>query len=247
MRSLIILSLITHFSTRYEVRRINQKKDVRVCWSGIKPGQFGKLIFLTLCGDKNLLYIWRVSPVILSKIRLDLQQENYLPSASAGSRLHMHIPAPDQSYTTTALYMVRKHSFSVCHLLFPAQCPSDKFYYLQTSLSQFLSRVNKLKLTTNTPAAYMYTNDQSEVERKGLESSMLLQRKRRKYERKYNTVAVQANTSQAKWKLRGWRGWLKASSTRQRKWSKHFSEDVWLSGYLAEQWKYSFCPGSKVK
>ena len=94
-----------------------------------------------------------VSPVILSKTRPDLQQQTVICFASAGSRLRMHIPAPDQSYTTTALYMVRNHSFSVCHLLFPAQCPSDKFYYLQTSLSQFLSRVNKMKLTTNTPSS----------------------------------------------------------------------------------------------
>ena len=31
------------------MQRINQIKDVCVCWSGIKPGQFGKLIFLTWC------------------------------------------------------------------------------------------------------------------------------------------------------------------------------------------------------
>ena len=38
------LSLITHYSTRYEVQRL---KDVRVCWSGIEPGEFRSLIFLT--------------------------------------------------------------------------------------------------------------------------------------------------------------------------------------------------------
>ena len=38
--SLITYSLITHYSTHYEVRRRNNqiKEDVRVCWLGVKPG-----------------------------------------------------------------------------------------------------------------------------------------------------------------------------------------------------------------